>query len=298
MFFCDKEDSTENLTKAQTFKLDRKVRDAANQLCDEMLLAKLSEGDMIAIEALYHKSCLSALYNRVRDLQTTKPKADSENAIIEGMVLRHSAALETPFPLFIGLLLHAKTRKKGLLNTLAQKGLSFSYKRVQDVQLNVTKELCKKYSEDSFVCPPSLKEGVCTTAAVDNIDHNLSSTTATKSFHGTSISVFQHPEKALEPNQFDISVDFEDSCTKIELPESYTNLLPTKSKAAEYPLQTVNGEKALNVQPMDETSEWLKHLMEMNGEDDDIKTGSLGQVFTQGSLKFAHSKLPQRCCPT
>ena len=86
-FFCDKEDSAENLTKAQTFELDRKVRNAANHLCDEMLLAKLSEGDMIAVEALYHKSYLSALYNRLRDLQTTKPKADSENAIIEGIVL-------------------------------------------------------------------------------------------------------------------------------------------------------------------------------------------------------------------
>ena len=74
-------------TKAQTFELDRKVRNAANHLCDEMLLAKLSEGDMIAVEALYHKSCLSALYNRLRDLQTTKPKADSENPIIEGIVL-------------------------------------------------------------------------------------------------------------------------------------------------------------------------------------------------------------------
>jgi hypothetical protein len=73
-FFCDKEDSTENLTKAQTFELDRKVRNAANHLCDEMFLAKLSEGDMIAVEALYHKSCLSALYNRLRDLQTTKSR--------------------------------------------------------------------------------------------------------------------------------------------------------------------------------------------------------------------------------
>ena len=97
--------------------------------------------------------------------------------------------------------------------------------------------------------------------------HDLFSTTA--SFHGTSISVFQHSEKALEPNQFSKSVEY--SSTKIELPKSQTNLLPTKSKAADYQLQTVNGEKASNVQPMDEMNEWLKHLMEMNGEDDDIK---------------------------
>ena len=31
-----------------------------------------------------------------------------------------------------------------------------------------------------------------TTAAVDNIDHNLSSTSTNDSFHGTGISLFQH----------------------------------------------------------------------------------------------------------
>ena len=76
------------------------------------------------------------------------------------------------------------------MNTFAQKGLSVSYERVQYVQLNVTKQLCKKYNEDGFVCPPSLKEGLFATAAVDNIDHNPSSTTAVKAFHGTSISIF------------------------------------------------------------------------------------------------------------
>ena len=81
------EGSTENLTKAQTFELDRKVRDAAKQLSDEKPLAKLSEGDMIAVEARYHKSCLSALYNKLRNFNTLKSKTDSKNAIIEGIVL-------------------------------------------------------------------------------------------------------------------------------------------------------------------------------------------------------------------
>ena len=43
-----------------------------------------------------------------------------------------------------------------------------------------------------MVCPPVLRKGLFTTAVMDNIDHNLSATTATTSFHGTSISVFQH----------------------------------------------------------------------------------------------------------
>ena len=39
----------------------------------------------------------------------------------------------------------------------------------------------------------SLKLDLFTTAAVDNIDHNPSSATAQDSFHGTGISIFQHP---------------------------------------------------------------------------------------------------------
>ena len=104
--------------------------------------------------------------------------------------VRHSNGNETPFPLYLGLMLHSKTRKKGLVNNLARYGLSVSYKRVQNVQLAITKQLCKLYQNEGVVCPPSLKKGIFTSAAIDNIDHNLSSTTATKAFHGTSISVF------------------------------------------------------------------------------------------------------------
>ena len=43
------------------------------------------------------------------------------------------------------------------------------------------------------MCPSKLREGLFTTAAVDNIDHNPSSTTSSDSFHGTAISLVQHP---------------------------------------------------------------------------------------------------------
>ena len=43
------------------------------------------------------------------------------------------------------------------------------------------------------MCPTELRKGLFTTSAMDNIDHNPSATTATTSFHGTSISLFQHP---------------------------------------------------------------------------------------------------------
>ena len=53
--------------------------------------------------------------------------------------------------------------------------------------------LLERYLEEGLVCLSVLRKGLLTTAAIDNIDHNPSSTTAKSSFHGTSISIFQHP---------------------------------------------------------------------------------------------------------
>ena len=53
--------------------------------------------------------------------------------------------------------------------------------------------VCELFQRENVVCPPSLHGRVFTTAAVDNIDYNPSSTTSKESFHGTGISLFQHP---------------------------------------------------------------------------------------------------------
>ena len=52
--------------------------------------------------------------------------------------------------------------------------------------------LCKQFEMEKVVCSPKLRLELFTTAAIDNIDHNPSSTSAQGSLHGTSISVFQH----------------------------------------------------------------------------------------------------------
>ena len=52
--------------------------------------------------------------------------------------------------------------------------------------------LLTRYNTTKIVCPSTLKSSVFTAAALDNIDHNPSSTTAEGSFHGTEISLFQN----------------------------------------------------------------------------------------------------------
>ena len=61
--------------------------------------------------------------------------------------IRHSKDQETPFPLYLCLLIHSKTRGKIIISKLAIHGLSVSYDRIQQVQLSVTKQLRKKYND-------------------------------------------------------------------------------------------------------------------------------------------------------
>lgn len=59
-FFCGKQGDLHEVT---SLPLDKKIREHAFALQDSALLAKLSMGDLIALEAKYHKNCLSDLSN-------------------------------------------------------------------------------------------------------------------------------------------------------------------------------------------------------------------------------------------
>ena len=107
--------------------------------------------------------------------------------------VRHSTAQETPVPLYIGLMLHAHTSKRELVDKMAHLGLSVSYDCVFQLSTQMGNHVCQQFHREQVVCPPQLRGHVFTTAAVDNIDHNPSSTTARDSFHGTAMSLIQHP---------------------------------------------------------------------------------------------------------
>ena len=110
------------------------------------------------------------------------------------------------------------------------------------------------------------------TTAIDNIDHDPTSTSAETSFHGTSISVFQHP---CEENSNEKIFEFEESdrniISKPRLPEYYTNILPVKENKPEYPKTPAsflynNGnepEESLKIE------EWLTKLASGKDSEDD-----------------------------
>ena len=53
-----------------------KVQRCALQLEDRKLLAKLSAGGMIALEAKYHQNCLTTLYNKARQATEKQEKEE------------------------------------------------------------------------------------------------------------------------------------------------------------------------------------------------------------------------------
>ena len=92
------------------------------------------------------------------------------------------------------MVLHAETRKKNLVDKFYKLGLSISYDRVLQISADLGNTVCAQFKEEGVVCPAKLKKSLFTTANVDNIDHNPSSRTAKDSFHGTAISLTQHPD--------------------------------------------------------------------------------------------------------
>ena len=139
--------------------------------------------------------------------------------------------------------------------------MSISYSRPQEIQNNIAGQLCHQYVTERVVRPKSLKDGLFTSAANDNIDSNPSSTTANSAFHGTSISIFQHPKEDCpnEPFILDINSDFEHE--KATLPSFYTNIEPTKDGKPRPPATHATSMSTGDRKVIEEAEEWLSKLI-------------------------------------
>ena len=68
--------------------------------------------------------------------------------------------METPLPIYIGLMLYGETRKKSLVNKLFDLGLSISYDRVMQLTNDIGNAVCSFYNEEKVVCPSQLHKGL------------------------------------------------------------------------------------------------------------------------------------------
>ena len=442
-FFCD--DTTGNLTKVETMSLDTRVRQIAKELRDTKLLAKLSGGDMVAIDAQYHLRCLAAFYNRGRTrkrrsneaphhinaeslafaevvsyikeygeiggdlnhvfklsdikklycdflqkfggdanthihstrlaqkLQEHIPALESHNsksgtvlsfkqdvgdalldacnfdsddeaimlmrvaklvrkeifetnclfngslcdeqynclpaslsALVrmilcgsntkqniydkeispaatsitqllvfnaikrsraDSVAVRHNLERETALPLYLGLLIHNKTRKRDLIDNLFEKGLSVSYDRVLQLSTEEANTAIDRYEKEGCVCPATLRDNLFTTGNLDNIDHNPSSTSSQDSFHGTAISITQHVTNDNPGVVRALPVIPDDTANRHmksirSLPKSYTDVPPISLSNDVIPIIADQQLHALPAEKNDDQRHklWLEHV--------------------------------------
>ena len=119
-----------------------------------------------------------------------------ERCTDESRPYRSNLNREPPLPLYIGLNVHSRTRSKALIKDLHSLGISVSYHRVLEIEEWLASSVSERYESDGVVCPAHLRKGLFTVAALDNQDHNPSSSTAQGAFHGTSISLFQNVDSS------------------------------------------------------------------------------------------------------
>ena len=142
---------------------------------------------------------------------------------------RHVKIREPPLVIYTGLMIHAKTRQRGIIDKLSSHGMCISYERIQEISTSLANSVCAQFDRDGCVCPSTLKGDVFTAGAVDNIDHNPTARNAMDSFHGTAISVLQFPTQdrpGTERDSIVINTDIANNKIMSLLPAEYSEIAP------------------------------------------------------------------------
>ena len=163
-------------------------------------------------------------------------------------------------------------RDRSLIDTFYNLGMCISYDRFLSVSTEITNSVIERYEREGVVCPSKLRGELFTTAAVDNIDHNPSSTSSQSAFHGTAISLVQHPcnSELGTPRDTDVFDPSEPSTSKTisHLPSSYSEVTPMALpigdlNAPEVPQQLLTSRVSLFDESDYDEEDWLSNTQEL-----------------------------------
>ena len=143
-----------------------------------VLLRMVLEGTNINSESFYATNPAALSLAQLNKFTSVKRKRRKRT-----IRPRQTLSQETPLPVYLELMIHSKTRIKGVIEKLAALGLSITYNRVSETQEEVMKQEIKSFDEMGLVCPKNLLTNVSITAAIDNIVHNSTSSTASSTFY-------------------------------------------------------------------------------------------------------------------
>ena len=227
------------------------------------LITMLLEGaDMMEQDSAESQACLTVSQMLLFNCKKTKKRHSTTAAKV-----RHSLEYEPPLPLYIGLNIHTQTRSKKLVTQLFNLGLSISYDRVMQLENQLATAVCQDMVEKGVVCPNQLRKGLFTLGALDNLDHNPSSTTAKGAYHGTGMSLFQAPTHSnMGYVQDGISLQPQQA-KNFHLPDNYT-IVPAvalnKDNVAvpKPPCEIVAAEGHL-VRAQEKERHWVEHAIQL-----------------------------------
>ena len=156
-------------------------------------------------------------------------KGLEKTLVTNSLAVRHNLDHESALPFYLGLFIHNKTRKRDLIDNLFEKGLSVSYDRALQLSAEEAHSGIDRYENEGCACCLTLRDKLCNTGNLDNIEHNPSSTSSQDSFRGSAMSITQHVTNYNPRAVRVLPVISDDTATRqlksiTPLPQLYTNV--------------------------------------------------------------------------
>lgn len=151
-------------------------------------------------------------------------------------------------------------------------GLCILYDRLPTLSTDIANAVCTCFEQEGILCPPKLR-GLFTTAGVDKIDQNPTSTSAHDSFHSTAISLVQHPTTEVPGSDrgmsmFEPSTPTSKTSKKVaQLPSDFREVPPAALRTSE--LYVPQTEGRMQTHPFRSSQgaankiDWLKHVKDV-----------------------------------
>ena len=207
---------------------------------------------------------------------------------------RHSHEREPPLPIYIGINIHTHFRNRTLIDQLAMLGISISYKRVLQLENDLAHSMCKQFEVDNIVCPSNLKKNLFVVGALDNIDHNCSSTTAEGAFHGTGISIIQFPSHVNGGTSRDIAFTPSNTSAIPTLPSCYTEVpdVYLKQSSIEVPSVTTSSFDGNLATEITKETCWVEQGLKLLSTDKLQRGQALSWAAYHASMQAEHLDPP------
>ena len=126
-----------------------------------------------------------------------------------------------------------------------------------DIHSSLAQKVSEEYNAKGNVIPPQLHKNVFTSAAIDNFNYNLKSSTASTSIHWTGISIFQHPEEVVTIAPF----RFESHCASLSTFRLVTLMYSLMREGKPEPTVQAEFRGKEYISIFEEAKDWFEALM-------------------------------------